>query len=267
MQTLGEIRSILAERGLHPKKALGQNFLHDQNQLRRLLEASAVGDSDLVLEVGPGTGTLTEALLDRGCSVVACELDRDLAAILEERLGDRITLVRTDCLEDQRTLSVELEEALSGRTFTLVSNLPYGAASPLMSLLASRKDCTAQHVTIQREVADRLLAVPGTKAYGSLTIFIGALASVRRIGILPPGCFWPPPKVDSAMVSIIPHQRPMVEDAADFGAFLHRLFSRCRKQLGTIIGRDAGFPKGIEPTMRPEELSIEAMVELYELNN
>ena len=167
MQTLSEIRTILAERGLHPKKALGQNFLHDQNQLRRLLEAAEVGAGDLVLEVGPGTGTLTESLLERGCEVIACELDRDLAGILEDRLGDRITLIRDDCLADQRTLASAVEDALSGRRFSLVSNLPYGAASPLMSLLAARRDCLGQWVTIQREVADRLVAGPGSKAYGA----------------------------------------------------------------------------------------------------
>ena len=124
MQTLGDIRSILAERGLHPKKALGQNFLHDQNQLRRLIDAAAVGPGDLVLEVGPGTGTLTETLVERGCEVVACELDRDMAAILEDRLGDRITLLREDCLGDQRTLSTGVDNALAGRPFSLVANLP-----------------------------------------------------------------------------------------------------------------------------------------------
>jgi 16S rRNA (adenine1518-N6/adenine1519-N6)-dimethyltransferase len=266
MQTLSEIRTILADRGLHPKKALGQNFLHDQNQLRRLLEASGVGEGDLVLEVGPGTGTLTESLLDRGCEVVACELDRDLAAILEERLGDRITLVRTDCLDDHRTLAGTLEDALSGRPFTLVSNLPYGAASPLMCLLAAREECQGQHVTIQREVADRLLAGPGTKAYGSLSIFVAALASVRKVGILPPGCFWPPPKVDSAIVSIMPHEKPMVDDPEAFGRFLQGIFSRRRKQLGTIIGRDAPLPDGVSGTMRPEELSVESFVALHALN-
>ena len=266
MQTLGEIRSILAEHGLHPKKALGQNFLHDQNQLRRLLEASEVGPGDVVLEVGPGTGTLTEALLDRGCIVVACELDRDLAAILENRIGDRITLVRDDCLEDQRTLSGAILDALSGRTFSLVSNLPYGAATPLMSLLSSRSDCRSQHVTIQREVADRLLARPGGKSFGSLTAFVGALASVRRIGTLPPGCFWPPPKVESAMISIVPHEKPLIDDPEAFGDFLHRLFSRRRKQLGTIMGREALLPSGVVRTVRPEQLSVAELVEIHRLN-
>lgn len=266
MQTLGDIRSILAERGLHPKKALGQNFLHDQNQLRRLIDAAAVGPGDLVLEVGPGTGTLTETLVERGCEVVACELDRDMAAILEDRLGDRITLLREDCLGDQRTLSAGVDDALAGRPFSLVANLPYGAASPLMSLLAARRDCLGQWVTIQREVADRLTAGPGSRIYGSLSLFVGALAVARRIAVLPPGCFWPPPKVDSAIVSILPRPEPLVDDPERFGDFLHRLFSRRRKQIGTTLGRDADFPEGVEPTMRPEQLPIEAMVALFNAN-
>ena len=266
MQTLGEIRDILAEHGLHPKKALGQNFLHDQNQLRRLLVAAEVGEGDLVLEVGPGTGTLTESLLEAGCEVVACELDRDLAGVLHQRLGERITLVRADCLEDQRTLSGELDAALDGRPFKLVANLPYGAASPLMSLLATRRDCRGQHVTIQREVADRLLAGPGSKAYGSLSIFVGAMATVKRVAVLPPGCFWPPPKVESAIISITPREEPLTEDPESFGRFLHSLFSRRRKQLGTIIGRDATFPEGVAATMRPEQLSVESLVALHRSN-
>ena len=266
MQTLSEIRSILAERGLRPKRKLGQNFLHDQNQLRRLLEAANVGQGDLVLEVGPGTGTLTEALLERGSTVVACELDPDMASILEDRLGGRITLIQADCLEGTRSLAPELQAALGEGPFRLVANLPYGAASPLMSLLATDPRCLGQFVTIQREVAERLLAVPGTRAYGPLTIFVQAFAAIRSLGTLSPACFWPSPKVESAMVAITPREdRPQI--APDrFGRFVHRIFSGRRKQLGTILGRDAELPEGVEPTTRPDALTVEEILALYELH-
>jgi 16S rRNA (adenine1518-N6/adenine1519-N6)-dimethyltransferase len=263
MQTLSEIRSILAERGLRPKRKLGQNFLHDQNQLRRLLEASGVKEGDLVLEVGPGTGTLTEALIDRGCSVIACELDRDMASILEDRLGDRLTLVTADCLDRSRRLAPQLEEALETRPFRLVANLPYGSASPLMSHLVTDHRCLGQFVTIQREVADRLLGQPGTRAYGPLTIFVGAFAKIRLLGTLAPGCFWPPPKVDSAMVAITPHEEPPNVDPKAFGRFVHKLFSKRRKQLGTILGRGIALPNDIALETRPDALSIDQILDLY----
>ena len=134
MQTLSEIRALLDSRGLRPRKRFGQNFLHDKNQLRRLVDASGVGEGDVVLEVGPGTGTLTEALLERGARVIASEIDEDLAGISEERLGDRVTLVRGDCLGGRRTLAPAIVAAIDGRSFTLVANLPYQAASPLMTM-------------------------------------------------------------------------------------------------------------------------------------
>ncbi len=135
MQSLSDIRQILSERGLRPRKRFGQNFLHDQNQILKLVDAASIGPGELVLEVGPGTGALTEALLDRGASVIACEIDRDLAAILGERFGGRINLIVGDCLKGQRELNDDVAAAISGRRFRLVANLPYQIASPLMAAL------------------------------------------------------------------------------------------------------------------------------------
>ncbi len=204
-QTLSEIRGLLASRGLSPRHALGQNFLIDHNLLRRLVDESGVGAGDLVLEVGPGTGTLTEELLARGCEVIACELDRGLAGLLRNRLGNeaRFTLVEGDCLEGKRALSGALAGALAGRPFTLVANLPYGSATPLMlTLLVDHPECRAMFATIQREVADRLAARPGSKAYGPLAVVASLLARVRTVAALAPECFWPRPEVTSAMVAI-----------------------------------------------------------------
>ena len=266
MQNLSEIRSILERRGIRPKHRLGQNFLHDQNQIRRLLEAAALEADELVVEVGPGTGTLTEALLEAGCSVIASELDEDMADIIDERLMDRIEVIRGDCLDGPRTLSRALDEAIGDRSFKLVANLPYGAASPLMSLLAFDPRCRGQYVTIQREVGDRLLAEPGTKTWGPLTISVRIRCDVELIGRLSPQCFWPAPKVDSVMVAITPRGAHSDLPEAVVSRVLRTLFTKRRKQLGTILGRNTALPNGITADRRPDSLSIDELVSLATLD-
>ncbi|HRP62348.1 MAG TPA: 16S rRNA (adenine(1518)-N(6)/adenine(1519)-N(6))-dimethyltransferase RsmA [Phycisphaerales bacterium] len=266
MQTLSEIRQLLAERGLRPKHRFGQNFLHDKNQLAKLIGAAEIAPGDVVLEVGPGTGTLTEALLEHGAEVIACELDRDLAALVRDRLGDRITLIEGDCLEGERRLNRKIVSALAGRPFKLVANLPYQAASPLMgALLMDHPECAGVYVTIQKEVADRLLAPPGTKAYGPLTVIIRSLADVRKLAILKPTSFWPQPKVTSAMVAITP--KPGSTPSHDFAKFITELFAKRRKQLGGIFaarGRTIQWPAGVSPEQRPESLDVDQLVALWQ---
>ena len=148
MQTLSEIRDLLDERGLKPLKRFGQNFLHDHNQLRKLVEAAQLSSGDVVLEVGPGTGTLTEALLEREVRVIAAEIDEGLADLLRDRFGDRIKLIRGDCLASGRRLAEPIREALGDSPWKLVANLPYQAASPLMiELLLNHPGCLGQYVT------------------------------------------------------------------------------------------------------------------------
>ncbi|MDY7107018.1 MAG: 16S rRNA (adenine(1518)-N(6)/adenine(1519)-N(6))-dimethyltransferase RsmA [Planctomycetota bacterium] len=281
MQTIIEIRSLLAARGLRPRHRLGQNFLHDQNQLRKLIAAAQIAPGDLVLEIGPGTGTLTEALLEAGAKVIASEIDDDLADIVADRLGDRITLIRGDCLARGRVLAPAIVDAIDGRPFRLVANLPYQVASPLMTtLLLDHPNCAGQYVTIQKEVADRLLAAPGGKDYGPLGIIIAALAEVKRIGTVPPTCFWPQPQVTSAMVEILPSPPgrgaggegpPEVklpdspEARRAFARFVTNLFSKRRKQLGAIFGRDRPWPAGVTPDMRAEMLTVAQLVDLWRI--
>lgn len=267
MQTLAEIKAMLAARGLRPRHRFGQNFLVEPAHLRRLLEAAAVARGDLVLEVGPGTGTLTEELLAAGAEVVACEIDRDLAALLRERLGSRIQLVEGDVLDGKRSLAGEVRRALGARSFRLVANLPYQVASPLLALLAGDESCRGSFVTVQREVADRLAAPPGGREYGPLSVAVQSRATVRRIADLAPGCFWPPPKVSSAMIAIEPRTAPPVGPSEHdaFGRFVTSVFSRRRKQLGSILGRDAPLPEGVSPDARPEEVPTDAWVALWRL--
>ncbi|MDX2115187.1 MAG: 16S rRNA (adenine(1518)-N(6)/adenine(1519)-N(6))-dimethyltransferase RsmA [Planctomycetota bacterium] len=280
VQTVSAIRELLESRGLAPSRALGQNFLIEPAHVARLVDAAALEPGALVLEVGPGTGVLTDVLLERGCRVVACELDRGLAALLRERLGTpiaegRLTIVEGDCLDSKDTLNPDMLAPLSGRPFKLVANLPYNAASPLMIALATRfhpalaaraglAPCLGQFVTIQREVGERLRARPGTRDYGEMGVLVQAMADVRRLAVLPPGCFWPPPKVDSEMVAIEPRSAPRTQNVESLARLCRLLFTQRRKQLGTILARvvpdaAAALPPGIERQMRPEQLTVEQL--------
>ena len=273
VQTLAQIKALLEERGLRPRHALGQNFLIDKNLLAKLLDAAAVKPGELVLEVGPGTGTLTEALLHRGCNVVACELDDALAAMLSERMpalgfggGERFRLVEGDCLDKGKTLNRTAAGAIGDAPFKLVANLPYGAATPLMiNLLIDHPHCSVQAVTIQKEVAQRLAAKPGSKEYGLLSVVVQALGMVETVASLPPECFWPRPEVTSAMVVVRRRADPLTRDGAGLAALCQRVFSKRRKQLGSILGRGHPLPPGVSAEQRPEELSPEAFVQLLEL--
>jgi len=265
-QSLAEIKSLLESRGLAPQKRFGQNFLIDQNLVRKLADESGLAPGEVVLEVGPGTGTLTEELLGRGCEVVACELDRGLAALLRERLGDRprFTLIEGDCLESKRRVSAQIVRAIAGRPFVLVANLPYGAATPLMlALLTEHPCCRGMYVTIQREVGERLGARPGSDAYGAISVVAQTLATVRTIARLPPECFWPRPDVTSVMLAVERREGHGIDDPAAFAEFCQRAFEKRRKQLGSVLGRDFPWPEGIEPTQRAEQLRPEQIVALW----
>ncbi|XVJ59871.1 MAG: ribosomal RNA small subunit methyltransferase A [Tepidisphaera sp.] len=262
MQTLAEIRELLLARGLSPKKALGQNFLIDQNLVKKLVDDAKVAPGDLVLEVGPGTGTLTEELLARGCRVIAAELDDQLAELLRERHADKpaFALVHGDCLADKRHLAPALVAALGGEPFKLVANLPYAAATPVMlTLMTAHPECLGMWVTIQREVADRLLATPGTDPYGTVSVVADAACIRHRIAKLPPECFWPRPDVDSAMIALVRRDTPPPCDLRSLADFAQFLLSKRRKQIGSVLGRAVSekitWPDGITPTDRAENLT------------
>lgn len=272
MQTLSEIKLLLESRGLTPRKSLGQNFLIEKSLITKLVDAADVGPGQLVLEVGPGTGTLTEALLERGCRVVAVELDRGLAALNRDRLAHahagRFTLIEGDCLEGAggRRLNTAARAALAGHPFRLVANLPYAAATPLMlTLLMDHPECDLLAVTIQKEVVDRLEAPESTKEYGTLGIVAQALATVEPVAVAPRECFWPRPDVTSALVRLVRRPTPRTPDPAGLAVFCQTLFSKRRKQLGAILGRDFPFPPGIAPAARPETVPVAGMIELHRL--
>ena len=266
MQTLSEIKELLAQHGLSPRKALGQNFLVDHNLIRKLVDAAALSPGELVLEIGPGTGTMTEELLDRGCAVIAAELDGGLAAMLRARFADRpaFSLVEGDCLDGKHVLSAKIVEAIAGRPFVLVSNLPYGAATPVMNLLlADFPNCRGLFVTIQLEVAQRLMAKPATRDFGSISVLAQTVAQLELIVKASPGCFWPQPEVHSAMLAARRLATPLCSEPGPFSKWCQTLFEKRRKQLGAIIGRDRVWPAGIAPEARAEELTIEQLISLW----
>jgi 16S rRNA (adenine1518-N6/adenine1519-N6)-dimethyltransferase len=251
--------------GLSPLHRLGQNFLHDHNILGKLVDASGVQAGDLVVEIGPGTGALTEALLERGCQVIACELDKGLTKLLHDRFGDSITLIHGDCLKKKR-LNQDVVQEIGNSEWRLVANLPYQIASPLIvDLLTNQPRCIGQFVTIQYEVAQRLMAKVDSTDWGVLSILVQRLADVSYIAKVANTCFWPQPKIRSACVSITPKKdRTHVEDIG-FASFVTMLFANRRKQLGTILGRTVELPVGISNEARPATITISQLESLFEL--
>lgn len=273
MQTLTEIKELLERTGHSPKKALGQNFLIDRNLVAKLIDTSKVGKGDLVLEVGPGTGTLTQGMLELGVNVIACELDSALSVVLRETLGQRFpetfTLIEGDCLEGKHAMNAVVTDFLSDRPFSLVANLPYHAATPLMmTLMTKHPNCTGMFITIQTEVVDRFASKPGTKAFGAISVMAQALGSVERIAKLPPECFWPRPDVNSAMMGWIRDESVPTEPAkwVKMGEVVQTLFQSRRKQMGKPVRQLAGgeidWPGGVKASDRVESLSVVQIVEL-----
>lgn len=267
MQTLSQIKALLAEAGLSPRKQFGQNFLIDHNHLRALIDAAHLAPGETVLEVGPGTGTLTEELLARGCRVVAAEIDRGLSRLLQERLGANpaFELVEGDCLDRKSEVAPALLAALGSGPFRLIANLPYACATPLMlTLLLHHPGCRGMWVTVQREVAQRLEARPGDDAYGAISVIAGVLADVRRLATLPGGCFWPPPNVTSTMIQVIRRPTPLSNDPDALAQVVRLAFAQRRKQLSAAFGTDFPWPEGILGTQRAEELAPEQFAALAE---
>jgi len=273
VQTLSQIKALLDAHGLRPKHRFGQNFLHDARKMEAIIESANINAGDLVLEVGPGTGALTTRLLAAGAKVAMVEIDTDLAPILQMVCGEhagQASLLLDDILEGKHAINPKaialLEQMGLGTThdsFKLIANLPYHVASPLLvNLVVDHPRMSGAVVMVQKEVAQRLMAKPGGKDYGQLGIIIQMLCHVEGVSTLPPGCFWPPPSIDSMVVSLTRRQQPLVEDAHRMSELLQKLFQQRRKQLGSILGRDRAFPEGISPQQRPEQLTLEQFVEL-----
>ena len=273
-QTKKQIQSLLSGASTSPRHRFGQNFMIDQNLVRLVAAAGELGPGDVAIEVGPGTGTLTEQLLaSPAARVVAVEIDRDLAALLRERLGHdaRFQLIEGDALDGKHAINAELLEVVraSPDRAKLVANLPYNIASPLVIELLLAGVATLAF-TVQKEVADRLRAGAGSDAYGPLSVVAQMLSRVEVLRTLPPQAFWPAPKIESALVRMTREDR-LGNRAAPFGNFIRKVFSARRKTMRKAMTL-AGLPAeqlleraGLDGQRRPEEFSPEQLWQLFEL--
>lgn len=283
-QTKTEIRAMLQAAGLRPLRQHGQHFLIDGNLMRKLVAAAGITSRDTVLEVGPGTGALTDLLVREAGHVVAVEIDRGLHEICRQRFAStaNLTLVHRDILAGKSTVDEEVVRLLTvrqsdlGGRIMLVANLPYQVATPLLvDLLMGDLAVSPMCFTVQAEVADRLTASPGNKDYGPVSVFMQAMARTERIARVPPSAFWPEPQVDSAMlrIDLREEDRPSPPVRKQLSTVVHHCFNHRRKMLGWTLDRvlsDEHFHL-IESdgrwdlSQRPEQLSVEQWVQMAEM--
>ncbi|MFP5022475.1 16S rRNA (adenine(1518)-N(6)/adenine(1519)-N(6))-dimethyltransferase RsmA [Pseudonocardia phyllosphaerae] len=268
-----DVRALAERLGLRPTKKLGQNFVHDANTVRRIVKAAGVGPDDVVVEVGPGLGSLTLALLPAAARVHAVEIDPALAGLLPatvaERapdLADRLTVTGADALRvTAGRLAADAGEGAAEPT-AIVANLPYNVGVPvLLHLLAELPGLERGLVMVQAEVADRLAARPGTKEYGAPSAKLAWYADARRAGPVPRGVFWPVPGVDSGLLAFTRQDPPAGADRAATFAVVEAAFAQRRKAMRGALAGWAGSAAaaetalraaGIDPMTRAERLSI-----------
>jgi 16S rRNA (adenine1518-N6/adenine1519-N6)-dimethyltransferase len=258
------IRELAQQLELRPTKSLGQNFLHDANTIRRIVRTADLRPDDVVLEVGPGLGSLTLGLLPAAERVIAVEIDPRLAALLPStvaarapHMADRLTVVEGDALR--------ITELPGPPPTALVANLPYNVAVPvLLNLLELLPTLDRALILVQAEVAERLAAPPGSAAYGVPSVKAAWYGEVRRAGAVGRRVFWPEPNVDSGLVALVRRPPPEGDRKATF-AVIDAAFATRRKGLRAALARWAGSPAaaearlraaGIDPTTRGEQLSV-----------
>jgi len=287
-QTVSFLMQRFAEVGLQPNTRHGQNFLIDLNLVALLADAAAITADDVVLEVGTGTGSLTALLAQHAAAVVTVELDRHLHQLARESLVDcpNVVMLQQDALKNKNQFHPRVLEAVRlelgkapGRRLKLAANLPYSVATPVISnLLATDLVPASMTATIQKELAERITAVPGTRDYGALSIWIQSQCRTQIIRILPPDVFWPRPKVESAIVQIVPEaeRRARIPDLSFFHSFVRAMFFHRRKllrsELVSAFRNELDKPavdavlaeRGLSPTARAEELDADAMLALSE---
>ena len=288
MQTKQKIQRLLEAEGVTPNHRRGQNFLIDLNLMQLLINTAQICDNDIVLEVGCGTGSLTETIAELAGKVIAADIDPTLARIASKQLQHfhNVELIETDILESKSKIDSNVKNAIkkaeniyTGRIL-LVSNLPYSISSPLMINMVTSDLCAdAMFVTVQKEVAQRMTASPGSKNYGTLSIFLAAAGDIKIVRILKPTVFWPQPQVESAMVSFI-RKKEKVQNIKDMKIFRQvvNLFMQHRRKMLKACIRFAQEPLlsvqnfsnifsdcGIDPHERPEKLYPEQYVEIANL--
>jgi len=260
-----ETRAKLAELGHLPRRSLGQNFLVDGNIVRKSLELAAVAPGDPVVEIGPGLGTLTTALLEAGAEVWAIELDPNLHAHIDASLvaahGGRLHLLRGDAVEHP----LAGYPAPAGRAFKIVANLPYAITTPWLDGVLGGPLPERMVLMLQQEAAQRYLAVPGTKSFGAISIFLQAAYEIKPGHKVGPNCFHPRPDVDSMLLPLHRRSAPVLF-ARDVKQLIRACFQQRRKQIGALLRDklpDSGAAwlehlraAGLSPQARPEQIPV-----------
>jgi 16S rRNA (adenine1518-N6/adenine1519-N6)-dimethyltransferase len=253
-----------------PKKCFGQNFLRDRQVVDRIIAAAELQSADRVLEIGPGHGVLTDRMLPLVREVVVMEVDRDLAAALRSRQAENLTVHEGD------VLNLNWESLLPAPPYKLVANLPYNISSQILfRILDHRQRLGRLILMFQKEVGDRLAALPGTRDYGILSVFCQLWFDIRRVTLVPPGAFFPPPKVTSVVLSFepLPFPRVAIADEDFFRRVVKGAFAQRRKTLRNSLtgyGFDALTvdtalaAAGIDPVRRGETLSLAEFARLAE---
>lgn len=284
LRTKHDIITALRERGIHLKKSLGQNLLIDHNLLAFIVREAAVDRTDLVLEVGAGSGLLTGHLAEGAGHVVAVEIDPRMVELFREHMAGagNVSLLNCDVLESKSKLNPAVLDAVTAALhrpgisrLKCVANLPYAVSTMVIPLLLEGPlPVQVMVFTVQKEVSDRLAATPGTKDYGALSVIVQALARVEKVRTLGPRVFFPEPKVDSAVVRITPadERRRRIADYRTFAEVTRGLFTHRRKKIAGALAlierfRDARpalepliAAAGIEPGARADQLSVEQII-------
>ncbi|NMB16775.1 MAG: 16S rRNA (adenine(1518)-N(6)/adenine(1519)-N(6))-dimethyltransferase RsmA [Firmicutes bacterium] len=266
-------RSILEKYGLQPKKSLGQNFLIDRNIRDKIIDAAAITQDDVVLEIGPGVGTLTEELARRAARVTAVELDGGLAQVLRDRLpSERVWVVEGDVLALEPPALVG--EVSPKQRIKIVANLPYYITSPIIFHFLEWKRWEMMVIMVQEEVGERLVAGPGTKAYGALSVAVALHARAEVLFKVSSRVFWPRPQVGSAVVRLVPRDDFGV-DPKECSPLVRAAFGQRRKTLANALSAAPWNPLSkeetekvllsarIDPVRRGESLTPEEFVRLW----
>jgi len=288
MQTKHQIQQLLASAAVFPNKNFGQHFLIDLNLMRLMIDSANIGSDDIVLEVGCGTGSLTEGLAEQAGFCIAVEVDDTLAKIAKNQLAQKenVNVINTDILESKHTISDTVIEAIerarkkyTGRLL-LVANLPYNVACPVMlNLVTGPMVADEMYVTVQKQVAERMSAKPGGGDYGVLSIFLSATGEVKTERILKPTVFWPQPLVESAMVSFVRKEDKVsrIKSMELFGEVINlfmghrrKMLKGCTKFAGGELVKIDNWPEvfeqcSIDPTHRPEKLPPEDYIAIANL--
>jgi 16S rRNA (adenine1518-N6/adenine1519-N6)-dimethyltransferase len=250
------------------KKSLGQHFLHERGVIDKMLLAITPKPGDRFVEIGPGQGALTFPLLDRHGALTAIEFDRDLLEPLTAaaRTHGELTLIHSD------VMNVDFTALAAGEPFRLVGNLPYNLSSPILfHALDHAASIRDMHFMLQKEVVDRMAAAPGSKVYGRLSVMLQAYCAVTSLFKVPPGAFRPPPKVDSAVVRLVPRppEQVGIDDPRRFADIVRAAFGQRRKTLrnalGNVCSTEQIVAAGIDPQTRAEQLDVADFVRLANL--